>query len=142
MADDPPPVVTTDTKVNKSRTESLDCSAVTDNSNMPLTPKHSNYEPLKSLSDIKTTRDLTEDGVCQILRKYTKDCLEIVNIGKLEDMSGLNDAFNSSICSMEVRVKRSNADEEENFHFVIKSPPKSSFIKMMHKFTRPFFNGK
>ena len=59
MADDPPPVVTTDTKVNKSRTESLDCSAVTDNSNMPLTPKHSNYEPLKSLSDIKTTRDLT-----------------------------------------------------------------------------------
>ena len=46
-----------------------------------------------------------------------------------------------SICSMEVRVKRSNADEEETFHFVIKSPPKSSFIKMMHKFTRPFFNG-
>ena len=41
---------------------------------------------------------------------------------------------------MEVRVKRSNSEEEEDFHFVIKSPPKSSFIKFMHKFTRPFFN--
>ena len=101
--------------------------------------KNSKYEPLKSISDIRTTRDLTEDGVREIMRRYTKDCLEIVSMGPLEDMSGLNDAFNSSICSMEVRVKRSNS-EEEDFHFVIKSPPKSYFIKMMHKFTRPFFN--
>ena len=55
-------------------------------------------------------------------------------------MSGLNDAFNSSICSMHVTIKRSEAETEEEFNFVIKSPPSSSFIRQMHKFTRPFFN--
>ena len=46
----------------------------------------------------------------------------------------------SCICSMNVTVRRSEADADEEFHFVIKSPPKSSFIRMMHKFSRPFFN--
>ena len=92
MTDEPPVVDVS--SVNKSRTDSLDCSAVTDNSNMPLTPKNSKYEPLKSLSDIRSTRDLTEDSVREILRRYTKDCLELVSMGSLEDMSGLNDAFN------------------------------------------------
>ena len=41
---------------------------------------------------------------------------------------------------MNVTVRRSEADADEEFHFVIKSPPKSSFIRMMHKFSRPFFN--
>jgi hypothetical protein len=74
-----------------------------------------------------------------LLRRYTRDHgLEIVKMGALEDMSGLNDAFNSSICSMHVTIKRSEAETEEEFNFVIKSPPSSSFIRMMHKFTRPF----
>ena len=30
--------------------------------------------------------------------------------------------------------------EQRTFHFVIKSPPKASFIKMMHKMTKPFLN--
>ena len=33
--------------------------------------------------------------------------------------------------------------QEQNlktFHFVIKSPPKASFIKAMHKLTKPFLN--
>merc|ERR1712020_797990 len=29
---------------------------------------------------------------------------------------------------------------KKKFHFVIKSPPKSSFIKMTHKITKPFLN--
>ena len=42
-----------------------------------------------------------------------------------------------------------NGDVKENgvtdqnlktFHFVIKSPPKASFIKAMHKLTKPFLN--
>ena len=41
---------------------------------------------------------------------------------------------------MNVTVRRSEAEADEEFHFVIKSPPKSSFIRMMHKFSRPFFN--
>jgi hypothetical protein len=61
-------------------------------------------------------------------------------MGALEDMSGLNDAFNSCICSMNVTIRRSEADTDEEFHFVIKGPPTSSFIRMMHKFTRPIFN--
>ena len=48
--------------------------------------------------------------------------------------------YYSCICSMNVTVRRSEADADEEFHFVIKSPPKSSFIRMMHKFSRPFFN--
>lgn len=105
----------------------------------------SKYEHLKSLSDIRTTRDLTDDGIRDILRRHTRDHgLEMISTGKLEDMSGLNDAFNSSICSLDVRAKyRKSPDKdqtEEDFHFVIKSPPQSSFIKMLHKFTRPFYN--
>ena len=41
---------------------------------------------------------------------------------------------------MHVTIKRSEAETEEEFNFVIKSPPSSSFIRQMHKFTRPFFN--
>ena len=53
------------------------------------------YEPLRSLCDLKTTRDLTNDGVRDLLRRYTRDHgLEVVRLGALEDMSGLNDAFN------------------------------------------------
>ena len=36
-----------------------------------------------------------------------------------------------------------NGASEQNqktFHFVIKSPPKASFIKAMHKLTKPFLN--
>ena len=62
---------------------------------MPLTPKSAKYEPLRSLCDLKTTRDLTNDGVRDLLRRYTRDHgLEVVRLGALEDMSGLNDAFN------------------------------------------------
>ena len=62
---------------------------------MPLTPKNVKYEPLRSLSALKTTRDLTKDGVRDLLRRYTRDHgLEIEKMGALEDMSGLNDAFN------------------------------------------------
>jgi len=134
MADESTPAVD-----NKS---DCDNQAVTaDDGSMPLTPKNVKYEPLRSLSDLKTTRDLTEDGVRDLLRRYTRDHgLEIVKMGALEDMSGLNDAFNSSICSMHVTIKRSEAETEEEFNFVIKSPPSSSFIRMMHKFTGPFFN--
>ena len=89
------------------------------NINMPLTAQRSKYEPLKSLIDLKTTRDLTEDGVRDILRRFTRDHgLEVVSMGALEDMSGLNDAFNSSICSMKVRVRRSEGESEEDFNFV------------------------
>ena len=60
-----------------------------------LTPKSAKYEPLRSLCDLKTTRDLTNDGVRDLLRRYTRDHgLEVVRLGALEDMSGLNDAFN------------------------------------------------
>ena len=41
-----------------------------------------------------------------ILRASTGDSgLKIVSMGQLTDMSGTNDAFNSSICSLEVRGK-------------------------------------
>ena len=35
---------------------------------------------------------------------------------------------------MNLTVRRSEADVDEEFHFVIKSPPNSSFIRQMHKF--------
>ena len=38
------------------------------------------------------------------MRASTRDSeLKIVSMGQLTDMSGTNDAFNSSICSLEVR---------------------------------------
>ena len=89
------------------------------NINMPLTTQRAKYEPLRSLLDLKTTRDLTLEGVRDIMRRFTHDHgLDVVSMGKLEDMSGCNDAFNSSICSMKVRVRHSAADKEEDFNFV------------------------
>ena len=62
------------------------------------------YQPLVGLQDIKNLKHLTQDAVRDILRSSTRDHdLKIVNMGQLTDMSGTNDAFNSSICSLEVR---------------------------------------
>ena len=62
------------------------------------------YQPLVGLQDIKTIKQLSQEAVRDILRASTRDSeLKIVSIGQLTDMSGTNDAFNSSICSLEVR---------------------------------------
>lgn len=141
------------------------------------------YQPLIGLQDIKKLQHLTEDAVRDILRSAYRDSdLKIVTMGQLTDMSGTNDAFNSSICSLEVSqalyqtcpiyhnlpkvtasmtsgdIKVSESQEangsvpgsdgnqeaaeqnQKTFHFVIKSPPKASFIKAMHKLTKPFLN--
>lgn len=64
-------------------------------------------------------------------------------------MSGTNDAFNSSICSLEVLIESKSRVETtegnqtrelKTFHFVIKSPPKASFIRLSHKLSKPFLN--
>eukprot|EP00096_Caligus_rogercresseyi_P001449 TRINITY_DN1231_c0_g1_i6.p1 TRINITY_DN1231_c0_g1~~TRINITY_DN1231_c0_g1_i6.p1 ORF type:complete len:491 (-),score=120.25 TRINITY_DN1231_c0_g1_i6:271-1743(-) len=116
------------------------------------------YEYLKSLDDIQSVRDLSQDGIRDILRKFTSDhSLEIRSMGDLEDMSGLNDAFNSSICSMYVIAETGSSSaaaastedneevdregkQEKEFNFVIKSPPRMSFVRQIHKLTRPFYN--
>jgi len=121
------------------------------------------YQPLIGLQDIKAIVQLNQDAVRDILRSSTRDPqLQIISMGQLTDMSGTNDAFNSSICSLEVTATSNTLPVEENenegeekingglvdkshqkpttFHFVIKSPPKASFIKMMHKMTKPFLN--
>ena len=36
--------------------------------------------------------------------------------------------------------KGATEQNQRTFHFVIKSPPKASFIKAMHKLTKPFLN--
>ena len=57
------------------------------------------YQPLRSLSEVTSVRDLNKDTVRDMLRQATSDhALELVEMGQLEDMSGLNDAFNSTIC--------------------------------------------
>ena len=57
------------------------------------------YQPLRSLSEVTNVRDLNKDTVRDMLRQATSDhSLELVEMGQLEDMSGLNDAFNSTIC--------------------------------------------
>ena len=36
--------------------------------------------------------------------------------------------------------KGASEQNQKTFHLVIKSPPKASFIKTMHKLTKPFLN--
>merc|ERR1719264_996038 len=98
------------------------------------------YQQLAGLQDIKTLVHLNHDAIRDILRAKTGNQeLTLDTVGELEDMSGTNDAFNSSICSMEVTANMEEGNKKK-FHFVIKSPPKSSFIKMTHKITKPFLN--
>jgi len=108
------------------------------------------YQQLRGLQEIRCLRDLTEDNVRDILRNNLRDdSLTIKSMGELTDMSGTNDAFNSSICSLQVTAETKeggNGDEtggtvkSQTFHFVIKSPPKASFIRMSHKLSKPFLN--
>ena len=108
------------------------------------------YQPLVGLQDIKTLANLNQEAIRDILRSKTgNQGLTLQSVGELEDMSGTNDAFNSSICSQEVLAnipgEKGDGEVGENlqkkaFYFVIKSPPKSSFIKMTHKITKPFLN--
>jgi len=116
-------------------------------------PLGEGYQPLVGLQDIKTIKQLSQEAVRDILRASTRDSeLKIVSMGQLTDMSGTNDAFNSSICSLEVTVSTKGSGEEKStkeedpgdgektFHFVIKSPPTQAFIRLMHKLTKPFLN--
>jgi len=116
------------------------------------------YQQLKGLQDIRSSRDLSEDNVRDILRySLREDSLRVSHLGELTDMSGTNDAFNSSICRLEVSVERKPTEnsgatnagkagdeatrgEESTFHFVVKSPPKASFIRLIHKMSKPFLN--
>ena len=109
------------------------------------------YQQLAGLQDIKTLVHLNNEAIRDILRAKTGNQeLTLDWTGELEDMSGTNDAFNSSICSLEISANlvgekttssdKSDEDNKKKFAFVIKSPPKSSFIKMMHKITKPFLN--
>jgi hypothetical protein len=106
------------------------------------------YQQLVGLQDIKALAHLNHEAIRDILRSKTgHQELVLETVGELEDMSGTNDAFNSSICSLEVTAnisdgKPGSAKEEtkKTFYFVIKSPPKLSFIRMMHKITKPFLN--
>lgn len=146
---------------------------------MADTPGPAGYQKLTSLQDIKQLQHLTSDNVRDILRTSLRDSsLEIVELGELKDMSGTNDAFNSSICSLQVKVslgadeKGEGGDADNNdpsstidqpsssvseddlkaaaassgelqhktFDMVVKSPPKASFMRLMHKITKPFLN--
>jgi len=144
------------------------------------------YHKLTSLQDIKHLQHLTSDNVRDILRTSLRDSsLEIVELGELKDMSGTNDAFNSSICSLQVKaslskdekgksgdtadtdnkdpsstgdqpeqpsssvsgddlkaVAASSGEQQQHrtFDMVVKSPPKASFMRLMHKITKPFLN--
>jgi hypothetical protein len=106
------------------------------------------YQQLVGLQDIKSLVHLNHDAIRDILRSKTgHQELTLASVGPLEDMSGTNDAFNSSICSMELvaNISEKNkdsteAEDKKPFSFVIKSPPKLSFIKLMHKITKPFLN--
>jgi len=109
------------------------------------------YQQLAGLQDIKTLVHLNNEAIRDILRAKTGNQeLTLDWTGELEDMSGTNDAFNSSICSLEISANlvgekttssdKSDEDNKKKFAFVIKSPPKSPLIKMMHKITKPFLN--
>merc|ERR1719515_191264 len=77
-------------------------------------PMGDGYQPLIGLQDIKKLQHLTEDAVRDILRSAYRDSdLKIVTMGQLTDMSGTNDAFNSSICSLEVTVSMGNSKTTE-----------------------------
>ena len=130
---------------------------------VPMAPGEG-YQPLVGLQDIKTIKQLSQETVRDILRASQRDSgLKIVTMGQLTDMSGTNDAFNSSICSLEVTAsiggqgdveeeekqasnggskvgKGSDSTGQKTFHFVIKSPPNQAFIRLMHKLTKPFLN--
>ncbi len=64
------------------------------------------YTLWAKLQDIRSLRDLTPDSVRDILRASLRDpTLTLTTMGELRDMSGTNDAFNSSICSLEVSLR-------------------------------------
>ena len=82
------------------------------------------YQPLVGLQDIRNLKHLTEDAVRDILRSTYRDSeLKIVNMGQLTDMSGTNDAFNSSICSLEVSLRCDLCDYSDSYgHINIEDP--------------------
>ena len=118
----------------------------------------SNEKPV-ALPDVRTIDNLDQTSIRDMLRKHTGDkSLEIVSIGPLKDMSGMNDAFNSSICSLSciaafnrdkaspIAIPLQETDSagpnivQKEFNFVVKCPPTSKFIQFAHKFTKPFCN--
>ena len=118
---------------------------------------NSSNEKTIPLSEVISIKDLDQNSIRDMLRRHTgDDLLKIVSIGPLKDMSGMNDAFNSCICSLHCIAEfndskksksaivsdesTSNTAIKKEFNFVVKSPPTSSMMQLAHKFTKPFCN--
>ena len=91
-------------------------------------------------TEIKGPKDLNKKSVKQILQNHFRRCdVEVLDIGALGGMDGINDAFNSEIKKAAIRYKFGQEEGNiEELHVILKLPSANRAMKYTHKVIRPF----
>ena len=106
--------------------------------------------PSKSLAGIRTLEDLTQENVCAILRhQFGSRELLVKRLPDLEQLSGVNDFYNSEVHVLNValirdpseidQVDEETPEEVEDLSMVVKVPVRSGFLALRTQaLARPF----
>ena len=90
-------------------------------------------------AEIKGLKDLNKESVTHILQShFGRADVKVVDIGALNELGGVNDAWQSEIKKAAIRYKLGTGDNTtEELHVIVKLPAKN-FMKFIHKVARPF----
>ena len=84
-------------------------------------------------------KDLTETNLTNAFRKHFDSATLSVTVAEdAREFTGLNDNFASDIQKLELKMKRDNGVEEEELSVVVKTTPRTAFLRFILRLGRPF----
>ena len=95
------------------------------------------YDKMSRLeTEVKGAKDLNQNSVRQILESHFKRTdVEVLDIGALREIEGINDTFQSEIKKAAIKYKFGQEGNIEELHVILKLP---GAMKYTQKVIRPF----
>ena len=89
-------------------------------------------------AEINTLKDLNKESVTHILQSYFgRADVTVLDIGSLDELGGVNDAWQSEIKKAAIRYKFGTGEVTEELHVIVKLPANNA-MRFIHKVARPF----
>ena len=89
-------------------------------------------------AEIKALKDLNKESVTHILQSYFgRADVTVLDIGSLDELGGVNDAWQSEIKKAAIRYKLGTGEVTEELHVIVKLPANNA-MRFIHKVARPF----
>ena len=84
-------------------------------------------------------KDLTETNMTNVFRKhFDSTALSVTLKNDAREFTGLNDKFSSDIRKLELKMRRGDGAEEEELSVVVKTTPRTAFLRFIFRLGRPF----